>query len=281
MEVLEQERRDVLAAHARGRERGQAGAQGGVVQRRVELVPGRQRVGDHQRVPVGAQLRPGAHDLGDLLWRLDPPVEAVPGVGEVEPREGAGPVAEHPDAERLQPLQGGRHVQDGLHPGADDGDGGPAEGGEVGGLVPACARLPVHPAEPAGSEDRDARARGEVGGGGHGGGAPAAARDDGGHVTHAHLDHVVPAGHRAQRLVVQPDADLPGDDRDGRGGGAGVPHGGLHLARDPQVVRPRQPVADDGRLQGDHGSPGVQGGAYVGGDPQAVHARRGYGAARR
>ena len=44
----------------------------------------------------------------------------------------------------------------------------------------------------------------------------------------------------------------PVDDGDGRRHGAAVAHRLLDLARDPQVVRARQPVADDRRLERDH-----------------------------
>ena len=62
-------------------------------------------------------------------------------------------------------------------------------------------------------------------------------------------------GDRGQRLVVQADPHLAGDQRHRGRHGAAVPDDLLDLAGDREVGRPGQPVADDGRLQRHHGAP--------------------------
>ena len=112
-----------------------------------------------------------------------------------------------------------------------------------------------------------ARAR-QVGRGGDRGGPVAAGRRDRGHVAHRDLDDVVGRGDHGQGLVVEPDPRLPGHDGDRRGHRAGGAHRCLDLAGDPQVVRPRQPVADDRRLQSDDRPPAAQGGGHLVGHMQ-------------
>ena len=82
----------------------------------------------------------------------------------------------------------------------------------------------------------------------------AAARGEHRQVAHAALGHVV-AGDRLERGVVEPDAGLPRDDRDRRRHRAGRAHLRLDLARDLEVARPRQPVADDRALERHDGPP--------------------------
>ena len=65
-----------------------------VVQRRVDLLVLRQRVGDDDAAVVGAEVGPGGHHGSDLLAAVDPPVEGVPRVAEVEAGERGGAVAE-------------------------------------------------------------------------------------------------------------------------------------------------------------------------------------------
>ena len=97
------------------------------------------------------------HDAGDLLRALGGPVGGEAGVGQVEAGELLGAVAEDPHVEGLEALEGGADVEDRLHPRAHDRHRRHGQGGEVGRLVPAVARLPVDAAEPAGREDPDAR----------------------------------------------------------------------------------------------------------------------------
>ena len=153
---------------------------------------GGQRVGHHDAAVVGAEPGPLCHHGRDLLGAVDPPVDAVAGVAEVEARERRRCRSRGRHAEGLQPLQGGGHVEDRLHAGADDRDVGGGEGLQVGGLVPGAAGVAVDPAEAAGREDRDAGAGSEVRGRRNGCCAHAAARRHGGEVAGAHLDDVVP-----------------------------------------------------------------------------------------
>ncbi len=76
------------------------------------------------------------------------------GVAPVEAGEGVGAVAEHGHRRRLQHLERRGHVEDRLHPGADDEHADAGERAEVGGDVPGLPGAAVHPAEPAGGEER-------------------------------------------------------------------------------------------------------------------------------
>ena len=76
------------------------------------------------------------------------PVQVEAAVGEVEAGEAAGAVTDHRHAQRLQPLQRGTDVQDGLHSGADHQDRGTAERGQVGRLVVAVGRSRWTPPSP-------------------------------------------------------------------------------------------------------------------------------------
>ena len=131
------------------------------VQVRVHLLVERVRDDDGAR---GADLQPRAQHVGGLLRRVHPPWHRQPGRGQVERREGVGPVAEHGDVQRLQALERRGDVEDRLHARADDADPDAGERPEVRGLVEGLRRAAMDAAEPAGREDADARPLGEMGG---------------------------------------------------------------------------------------------------------------------
>ena len=206
----------------------------------------------------------GPQHVGHLGGGVDPPVERMAGVRPVEAGEPVGAVAQHAHVERLQPLERRAHVEDRLDARAHDEHRRPRQRGEVGRLVPRVARAAVHAAEAAGREDRDPGPGRKMRGGGDGRGAHPAARGHRGDVADADLGDVRVAGDAAERLVVQPDASRAVDDGDGRRHRAAGPHGVLDLAGDPQVVRARQPVADDRALQRDHRAPAASAAATSG-----------------
>ena len=197
------------------------------------------------------------------------------GVREVEAGEAVGAVAEHADVERLEPLERRADVEDRLHARADDRHAGPRERGQVGRLVPALARLAVDAAEPAGGEDADAGAGGEVGGRGDGRRRRAAGGDHRGEVAQPRLREPGTERQRLERVVVEPDPDLAGDDGDrGRDGALGAHHG-LELAGHLEVPAARQPVGDQGALERHDGLAGGERAGDLRGDP-----RRGWTSAR-
>jgi hypothetical protein len=116
----------------------------------------------------------------------------------------------------------------------------------------------MHAAEAAGREQPDAGPLGQVRGRGHRRRRAATPGHDEAQVAHARLRDVVAFRDGGQRGVVQADPRDPVHDRDGCRDRARRSHGVLDFARDPQVVRSRQPVADDGRLQRDHRRAGLQ-----------------------
>ena len=158
-------------------QQGQALGEGPVVQRRVELLVDRQRVGDDQRrracTPCSSRA---ASTSATCSGESSRPVQVEAAVGEVEAGEPAGAVADHRDAEGLQPLQRRAHVEDRLDPGADHRDRGPGQRDQVGRLVEGVRRLPVHPAQAAGGEHADPGRRGHRAGRGDRGGAVRAGR---------------------------------------------------------------------------------------------------------
>ena len=160
VDVLEQERGDVLAPH-RSRVGGREGlGEQAVVQGGVELRGLRQRVGDED--PAGQVQRVGgAHHVGDLPRRGDRVVDRVAAVGQPERGEPIGAEDEHGHAQRLQPLQRGGDVEDRLDPGRHHRDAAAPEDAEVGRLVEGRAGVAVHAADPAGGEHADAGLRGE------------------------------------------------------------------------------------------------------------------------
>ena len=113
-QVVEQERRHVLAGHALALGGRQALGEHALVERRVELLVLGQRVRHDDGPPVGAHLAPRGHHRGDLLRGVHPPRHRVAGVREVEAREAVRAVAEDRHVERLEALERRAHVEDRL-----------------------------------------------------------------------------------------------------------------------------------------------------------------------
>ena len=192
------------------------------------------------------------------------------GVGDVEAGEGRRPVADDGDRERLQPLQGRRHVEDRLHPGADHHDRG---AGQRGPGRPTRRRCPP----PAGARRparrwRRRRCR------------PRAASSAVLATVVAPLSPSAAATGRSRtpslaRSAVGADpVDLLGGEADVRHAvehgdrrrhrPAG-PHGGLDLVGGRAVVRPGQAVREDRALQRDDGAAGGQRVGDLGGEDRA------------
>ena len=159
--------RDVLARDALPGQLGQSGRDEAVVEHRVDLSRLGQRVGQDDAGRVRAEERAGVGDGRGLRRGLHPPRDGRAGVGEVEPGEPVGAVPQHRDRQRLQPLQGGGHVEDRLHAGADHEHRRRGEHPEVGRDVERLRRPSVHPAETAGREDPDPGPVGQRRGRGH------------------------------------------------------------------------------------------------------------------
>jgi len=215
------------------------------------LLRGGQGIRHHDRALLGADRRARVQHGGDLLGAVHPPGNRKARVVQVEAREAVRAVAEHGHAERLEPLQRRRDVEDRLDPRADHRDADSGERVEVGRLVPAVARAAVHAAQPAGGEDVDAGPGRQPRGRGDRGRAVSAAGRHDGEVAHAALDDVLARRHQRQRLLVQPDARLAAHHRDRRRHGALGAHGRLQLARHLQVARARQAVGDQRGLERD------------------------------
>ena len=90
-------------------------------------------------------------------------------------------------------------------------------------------------------------------------------------IANARLHHGVALGDIPQRLLVQPDVWLARDDRDRRRHRPAGAHCRLDFARDAQVVRPRQAVADDGAFQGNDRPAGSQRVGHLGMNGHGLH----------
>ena len=194
----------------------------------------------------------GGHDRRDLLGGVDPVLERVAGVGEIEAGEPVGAVADQPDAVRLEPLQGRRHVEDRLHAGADDGRRDPGQRGQVGRLVVRRARR--RGARRRGRRWRRPRCR--PGRRGAPSRRPSSRRTRRGPrprprsrgltLTTSSRPAIASSASSSRPIRARPatTATVAGTapaDADRL----------LDLAGDPEVVRPGQPVADDRGLEGD------------------------------
>ncbi len=161
-------------------------------------------------------------------------------VGQVEAGEAVRPVPGHGDPQRLQPLQGRRYVQDGLHARADHRDPGAGQQAQVGRLVLRHRPLPVDAAQPSGREHPHARESGEQGGRRHGGRPARAAGLRERQVPVPQLADAVLVGDPLQLLLVQTDVRPPVQDGDRRRYGALLPYRLLQLPRHQQIARARQ-----------------------------------------
>ena len=109
---------------------------------------------------------------------------------------------------------------------------------------------PVHAADAACGEEADAHQRGSADAGGHRRRSDEAMHDRGCDVARADLDRA--ARDALELSVGEPEAQVAVDDRHSRGHGARLADRCLAAARGAQVVRRRQALADDRRLQRDH-----------------------------
>jgi hypothetical protein len=169
----------------------------------------------------------------------------------VEAGEGVSAVAEDGHGLGFEDLEGGRHVEDGLHARADDEHRCGGERGQVGGHVPALPRAAVHAAQPAGREHLHAGGVGERGGRRHRRGTVAAQADRRTEVAGRQLRE--PALADAVQLG-RGQAD-PGDaveDGDGGRDGAVGADRGLEILGGGAVLRCREPVGEQRALEGDH-----------------------------
>ena len=184
-----------LPAHAGRGRGGQAVVQQPLVQGRVDLLVVGQRVGHDQAAASVPSACAGRHHGGDLGGRVDPPVDAVPGVaaGRSRGTRRCRSRARRRRGSPAAPACAGTSRID-FTPAQTTVIGGGGQREQVGRLVPGVAGVAVHAAEAAGREDVDAGQRGEVGGRGDGGGAMPAAGRHGRQVARAHLDDVVAAG---------------------------------------------------------------------------------------
>jgi hypothetical protein len=117
----------------------------------------------------------------------------------------------------------------------------------------------MDPAEAARGEHPYPCAGGEVSRGRDGRRPVAASGRDRREIAYSALRDVLAARDRPQRLLVEPDPGLAGDER-GRGGHRpAVPDGRLHLVGHPQVARARQAVTDQRALERHHRPPAGHG----------------------
>ena len=121
---------------------------------------------------------------------------------------------------------------------------------------------PVHAADAAGREEADAGQRGRANAGCHSRRSDRAMHDRGCDVARADLDR--PARDALEIGVRESQAQLAVEDRHRRGHGARLADRGLAAACGAQVVRWRQALADDRRLQRDHRPARVERGGDLG-----------------
>jgi len=253
VEVIEEEGRDVLARDVASGGALQPLLEHLMMQVGIQLRVHRQWVGHHE-TRCDVQRLAGMHDVRDSIRTVHGPVETVAGVREVEARKRRGPVADDPDVQRLESLQGGAHIEDRLHSRAHDRDRRRGEGAEVGGLIPAVPSLTMHASETTGGEDADARESGEMTRGGDGGRPAPTAGQESGQIPGADLGYVLSIGYLIELVLVEADADPAIEDGDrGRNRPSGA-NDVLDLGSNAEVLRAREAMADDRRLQSHHGA---------------------------
>jgi len=143
---------------------------------------------------------------------------------------------------------------------------------QVGGDVEGSARLPVHPTQTAGGEDRDARPVGQGRGGSDGGRAVDTQSERDAQIAEGQFGDLVASAQSVQ--IGRRQSDPHRAVQDGDGGRHRPPFSDrrLDLVRDPAVFRPGQPVGQDGRFECDDG-PTVPDGV---GHPLGNHDRSGH-----
>ena len=237
MKMIEEKGCDALAYDISGRRQFQPLVQHPVMEVGVELIGLCERIRDDQ-CRLDSECSPRLHDFGDLSGGRNGPVDDVAAVAEIEAGKDIRSVTEHSDVQGLQTLEGGADIKDGLHSGADDGHGSGAHGCEVGGLIPARARFPMHAAEPAGGEDLDPCARCDLACRRDGGGAVAASGRHGRDVADRNLDDVVTISNLIEEVPRETDMHDPGQHGDSRWYCTSRPDDVLDLNRDAKVFRP-------------------------------------------
>ena len=190
-----------------------------------------------------------SRDPGRLLRRLDTGRDRRAAGRGVEAGQRVGAIAEHGDAERLEQLRSGGHVEQRLRARAHDEGLGPAELAEIGGDVEPLAAVDTADA-PGGQEADPGRAA-------DGQRASDRRRADrrlghaGGQVPRAHLARV---DREALELgFPEPDAHLAVEDADGCGQRPSLTYSSLALECDRNPFSRREPVCDERRLEGDDG----------------------------
>ncbi len=200
-----------------------------------------------------------------LVGGLDSRGDRRPSPRCVEEGQLVGSPAENGNAERLEKLRGGRHVEQGLHPRRDDENGCPSERVQIGRDIGRCRPASMDAAQTAGRHDRDRR--GPAGGErpAHGCRAQRSLHDRGGEVARAELPRgEVEAGELNRR---EPHDELAVEDTDRRRYRAAGADCLFRREPDLDALAGRKPVRDERRLERDDAGPGRQGLAHLRGDP--------------
>ena len=249
-EVCEEERRHLLAGELRDLSELQRLGQRGVMSRRIEFVGRVDGIGEQH--PTARDVAMRGERVGGLLGRLDAPVEPMPGRRHVEAGELLRAVADDRHAERLQALERRGDVEDRFHARRDDEDGDDAHRLEICRDVPGRHGAAVDPTEPAGRHHRRCPPAGKRDGPSDGRRPVDSARDREAEVPRGQLgDRGFGVGEAFDLGGRQPHDRDAGDHADRRGLGPLVPDVLFELAGDLEVVRARQPVGDEGRLERD------------------------------
>ena len=128
--------------------------------RSVELRLGRDRVG-HQD-PAGMSEGRGGSERGrDLAAAAHDARQLRSTVAQIEGREAVGAPTQHGHTEGLEPLEGERHVEEGLDARRYDHHPVVGHGLQVRADIAAAVRSPVHPADAAGGKNLDADGGGQ------------------------------------------------------------------------------------------------------------------------
>ena len=155
---------------------------GGVQHLARHLVPGRNGHHDERRARQ-PKLIADVHDGGRLGGGLDPHVDRQAAVARGKGRELVRAITYDRHPGRLQPLERGPQVKDGLGPGADDGQGRGGQGGQI--VRDIVGRVAVHAAHAARGKNVDTGPGSDGRRGGHGRGAVSTPRYDHGQVAPA------------------------------------------------------------------------------------------------
>ena len=244
----------------------------GLLHDRVEL-DGVQllRLGDrirHEHPTGGAEITLDGQHLGDVFGRVDAGVDGMTRIDDVEARVPVRAVPEHRHAQRLEPFQGRRDVEDGLGPGADQHERIPGQGHQIGRLVEGLGGAVVHPAEASRGEDVDARGSGEESRPRDGGTRAPAGDGRERQFADAGLEHGIVLRQLLDLGLVQSDRRHTPMHANGRRDSSRVADELLAVIGHFDVARTRQAVGEDRGFQRDDRLSGFQGLGNVGTDPQ-------------